>query len=147
MKLNYAPSTNFRTRSLATLHGESDILTLSGMSIFWTVIETALRPLSTTTRVVGAYEDQLMYLLIFFLKKSSFMSWETMQLINSGELFNTFSGLFLSSSNSGIQLFREGEGFIKEEEKPLPSNELQRRVWLLFEYPESSQHARSDKIS
>ena len=38
--------------------------------------------------------------------------------------------------------FREDEGFIKEEEKPLPTNDLQRKVWLLFEYPESSQHAR-----
>lgn len=37
---------------------------------------------------------------------------------------------------------REDEGFIKEEEKPLPSNENQRKVWLLFEYPESSQAAR-----
>ncbi|XP_055619425.1 potassium voltage-gated channel protein Shaker isoform X3 [Toxorhynchites rutilus septentrionalis] len=36
----------------------------------------------------------------------------------------------------------EDEGFIKEEEKPLPSNENQRKVWLLFEYPESSQAAR-----
>ncbi|KAK0176592.1 hypothetical protein PV328_000711 [Microctonus aethiopoides] len=39
--------------------------------------------------------------------------------------------------------FREDEGFIKEEEKPLPSHELQRKVWLLFEYPESSQGART----
>ncbi|KAL7646303.1 UNVERIFIED_CONTAM: hypothetical protein RMT77_003212 [Armadillidium vulgare] len=38
--------------------------------------------------------------------------------------------------------FREDEGFIKEEERPLPDNELQRKVWLLFEYPESSQNAR-----
>ncbi|KAJ8942433.1 hypothetical protein NQ318_006236 [Aromia moschata] len=38
--------------------------------------------------------------------------------------------------------FREDEGFIKEEEKPLPSHEFQRNVWLLFEYPESSQAAR-----
>ena len=38
--------------------------------------------------------------------------------------------------------YREDEGFIKEEEKPLPTNDLQRKVWLLFEYPESSQHAR-----
>lgn len=37
---------------------------------------------------------------------------------------------------------REDEGFIKEEEKPLPTNENQRKVWLLFEYPESSQAAR-----
>ncbi|XP_075546981.1 potassium voltage-gated channel protein Shaker isoform X2 [Dermacentor variabilis] len=38
--------------------------------------------------------------------------------------------------------FREDEGFIKEEERPLPGRDLQRRVWLLFEYPESSQAAR-----
>lgn len=37
---------------------------------------------------------------------------------------------------------REDEGFIKEEEKPLPDHEFQRNVWLLFEYPESSQAAR-----
>ncbi|XP_077560241.1 potassium voltage-gated channel protein Shaker isoform X1 [Haemaphysalis longicornis] len=38
--------------------------------------------------------------------------------------------------------FREDEGFIKEEERPLPGRDLQRRIWLLFEYPESSQAAR-----
>jgi potassium voltage-gated channel Shaker-related subfamily A protein len=38
--------------------------------------------------------------------------------------------------------FREDEGFIKEEEKPLPDSLFQRKVWLLFEYPESSQQAR-----
>ena len=38
--------------------------------------------------------------------------------------------------------YREDEGFIKEEEKPLPENENQKKVWLLFEYPESSQAAR-----
>jgi len=37
---------------------------------------------------------------------------------------------------------REDEGFIKEEERPLPENENQKKVWLLFEYPESSQAAR-----
>lgn len=39
--------------------------------------------------------------------------------------------------------FREDEGFIKEEEKPLPSSPLQRKIWLLFEYPESSSKARA----
>ncbi|KAF2346944.1 Potassium channel tetramerization-type BTB domain, partial [Trinorchestia longiramus] len=38
--------------------------------------------------------------------------------------------------------FKENEGFIKEEERPLPDNEFQRKVWLLFEFPESSQNAR-----
>ena len=37
---------------------------------------------------------------------------------------------------------REDEGFIKEEERPLPEKEWKRKVWLLFEYPESSQAAR-----
>lgn len=41
-----------------------------------------------------------------------------------------------------LKTHREDEGFIKEEEKPLPTNENQRKVWLLFEYPESSQAAR-----
>lgn len=41
-----------------------------------------------------------------------------------------------------LETHREDEGFIKEEEKPLPDNENQRKVWLLFEYPESSQAAR-----
>ena len=41
-----------------------------------------------------------------------------------------------------IEKYREDEGFIKEEEKLLPENEFQRRVWLLFEYPESSMAAR-----
>lgn len=38
--------------------------------------------------------------------------------------------------------FKEDEGFIKEEERPLPENELQRKIWLLMEYPESSSFAR-----
>lgn len=41
-----------------------------------------------------------------------------------------------------IDRFKEDEGFPKEEERPLPTNELQRRIWMLFEYPESSGGAR-----
>lgn len=48
----------------------------------------------------------------------------------------------ISCSNYNKHAHREDEGFIKEEEKPLPTNENQRKVWLLFEYPESSQAAR-----
>jgi potassium voltage-gated channel Shaker-related subfamily A protein len=33
-------------------------------------------------------------------------------------------------------------GFIKEEERILPTNEFQRKAWLMFEYPETSQWAR-----
>ena len=49
---------------------------------------------------------------------------------------------FYELGEEAIEKYREDEGFIKEEEKPLPKNEFQRRVWLLFEYPESSTAAR-----
>ncbi|XP_037027292.1 potassium voltage-gated channel protein Shaker isoform X4 [Bradysia coprophila] len=49
---------------------------------------------------------------------------------------------FYELGEQAVNKFREDEGFIKEEEKPLPANENQRKVWLLFEYPESSQAAR-----
>uniref|UniRef100_A0A3P9K435 Potassium voltage-gated channel, shaker-related subfamily, member 1b n=1 Tax=Oryzias latipes TaxID=8090 RepID=A0A3P9K435_ORYLA len=45
-----------------------------------------------------------------------------------------------------IENFKEDEGFIKEEERPLPEHEFQRQVWLLFEYPESSGPARGIAI-
>ncbi|XP_037551759.1 potassium voltage-gated channel subfamily A member 2-like [Nematolebias whitei] len=45
-----------------------------------------------------------------------------------------------------IENFKEDEGFIKEEEKPLPQNQFQCQVWLLFEYPESSGPARAIAI-
>ncbi|XP_075900141.1 potassium voltage-gated channel subfamily A member 1 [Nelusetta ayraudi] len=45
-----------------------------------------------------------------------------------------------------IENFREDEGFIQEEERPLPEGEFQRQVWLLFEYPESSGPARGIAI-
>ncbi|XP_026180706.1 potassium voltage-gated channel subfamily A member 7 [Mastacembelus armatus] len=41
-----------------------------------------------------------------------------------------------------IDRFKEDEGFPKEEVRPLPTNKLQRRLWMLFEYPESSSGAR-----
>ncbi|XP_015795593.1 potassium voltage-gated channel subfamily A member 2 isoform X2 [Tetranychus urticae] len=49
---------------------------------------------------------------------------------------------FFELGDAAFNKFREDEGYVKEEEKPLPINELQRKVWLLFEYPESSQAAR-----
>ncbi|KAF4517201.1 hypothetical protein B566_EDAN007908 [Ephemera danica] len=50
--------------------------------------------------------------------------------------------MLTSIDNELTVCYREDEGFIKEEEKPLPDHEFQRKVWLLFEYPESSQAAR-----
>ena len=45
-----------------------------------------------------------------------------------------------------MEKFREDEGFIREEERPLPDNDFQRQVWLLFEHPESSGPARGIAI-
>ncbi|XP_054382702.1 potassium voltage-gated channel subfamily A member 1 isoform X2 [Pongo abelii] len=49
---------------------------------------------------------------------------------------------FYELGEEAMEKFREDEGFIKEEERPLPEKEYQRQVWLLFEYPESSGPAR-----
>ncbi|XP_030591622.1 potassium voltage-gated channel subfamily A member 7 [Archocentrus centrarchus] len=41
-----------------------------------------------------------------------------------------------------IDRFKEDEGFPKEEERPLPEKKWQQKIWMLFEYPESSSGAR-----
>ncbi|CAH8537079.1 unnamed protein product [Heterobilharzia americana] len=41
-----------------------------------------------------------------------------------------------------FERYREDEGFTKEDVHILPKNKFQRKVWLLFEYPESSTAAR-----
>ncbi|XP_040834939.1 potassium voltage-gated channel subfamily A member 5 [Ochotona curzoniae] len=53
---------------------------------------------------------------------------------------------FYQLGDEAMERFREDEGFIKEEERPLPRNEFQRQVWLIFEYPESSGSARAIAI-
>ncbi|XP_046878853.1 potassium voltage-gated channel subfamily A member 1 [Hypomesus transpacificus] len=53
---------------------------------------------------------------------------------------------FYQLGEEAMERFREDEGFIKEEEKPLPVNEFQKQVWLIFEYPESSSPARGIAI-
>ncbi|KAJ1165171.1 hypothetical protein NDU88_005600 [Pleurodeles waltl] len=53
---------------------------------------------------------------------------------------------FYELGEEAMERFREDEGFLKEEEKPLPQNEFQRQVWLIFEYPESSSSARGIAI-
>ncbi|KAM9494200.1 potassium voltage-gated channel subfamily A member 1 [Clarias gariepinus] len=49
---------------------------------------------------------------------------------------------FYELGDEAMMKFREDEGFVKEEEKPLPEDEFKRQIWLLFEYPESSSPAR-----
>ncbi|KAJ8373099.1 hypothetical protein AAFF_G00271040 [Aldrovandia affinis] len=49
---------------------------------------------------------------------------------------------FYELGSDAMEQFREDEGFIKDVEVPLPTNEMHRQFWLLFEYPESSNAAR-----
>ncbi|KAI3378765.1 hypothetical protein SNEBB_010402 [Seison nebaliae] len=49
---------------------------------------------------------------------------------------------FFELGEDAYNKFREDEGFIKEKERALPKNEMQRNIWLLFEYPETSHGAR-----
>ncbi|KAI4902972.1 hypothetical protein NFI96_000537 [Prochilodus magdalenae] len=51
--------------------------------------------------------------------------------------------VFYRLGHEVMEQFREDEGFIKEPEPQLPTSELHRQFWLLFEYPESSSAARS----
>lgn len=50
--------------------------------------------------------------------------------------------IFYELGQEAMDQFREEEGFIKDVEIPLPSNEFHKQFWLLFEYPESSNAAR-----
>ncbi|XP_076816412.1 potassium voltage-gated channel subfamily A member 1-like isoform X1 [Clavelina lepadiformis] len=49
---------------------------------------------------------------------------------------------FYQLGDEAIEKFKNEEGFIKVKQKPLPTSEPQRSIWLLFEYPESSPAAR-----
>ncbi|XP_070846047.1 potassium voltage-gated channel subfamily A member 7-like [Chaetodon trifascialis] len=50
--------------------------------------------------------------------------------------------LFYELGEEIMNRFKDDEGFPKEEASPLPSNEIQKRLWMLFEHPESSSGAR-----
>lgn len=49
---------------------------------------------------------------------------------------------FYELGDEAIEKYRSEEGYIKEEERPMPTNALQRRIWQLVEYPETSLAAR-----
>ncbi|KAJ3596504.1 hypothetical protein NHX12_002911 [Muraenolepis orangiensis] len=53
---------------------------------------------------------------------------------------------FYEIEDGAIENFKDDEGLMREEERPLPDNDYQRQVWLLFEYPESSGPARINAI-
>ncbi|XP_061561952.1 potassium voltage-gated channel subfamily A member 7-like [Phycodurus eques] len=50
--------------------------------------------------------------------------------------------MFYELGEDIMNRFKDDEGFSKEEERPLPSNETQKKLWMLFEHPESSSAAR-----
>ncbi|XP_021963697.2 potassium voltage-gated channel subfamily A member 7 [Folsomia candida] len=49
---------------------------------------------------------------------------------------------FYDLGATAIERYKNDEGFLAEEEKRLPKNLLQRKLWLLLEFPESSFQAR-----
>jgi hypothetical protein len=49
---------------------------------------------------------------------------------------------FYGLSENVLEVYREEEGIMKDDDKPLPKNLLQRKLWLLMEYPESSKQAK-----
>lgn len=50
--------------------------------------------------------------------------------------------IFYELGEEIMNRFKEDEGFPKEEATPLPTNHIQKRLWMLFEHPESSSGAR-----
>ncbi|XP_072306343.1 potassium voltage-gated channel subfamily A member 10 [Eucyclogobius newberryi] len=50
--------------------------------------------------------------------------------------------IFYELGSDAMEQFREDEGFIKDSEVPLPTHDIKKQFWLLFEYPESSNAAR-----
>ncbi|XP_062969618.1 potassium voltage-gated channel subfamily A member 5 [Cynocephalus volans] len=53
---------------------------------------------------------------------------------------------FYQLGDEALARFREDEGCLGDEQKPLPRSQFQRQVWLIFEYPESSGPARAVAI-
>uniref|UniRef100_A0A3Q4AEA9 BTB domain-containing protein n=1 Tax=Mola mola TaxID=94237 RepID=A0A3Q4AEA9_MOLML len=50
--------------------------------------------------------------------------------------------IFYELGEEIMNRFKEDEGFPKEEANQLPTNKIQKRLWMLFEHPESSSGAR-----
>ncbi|XP_068122270.1 potassium voltage-gated channel subfamily A member 10 [Hyperolius riggenbachi] len=50
--------------------------------------------------------------------------------------------VFYELGSEALDQFRDDEGFLKDPEIPLPTNDYHKQFWLLFEYPESSSAAR-----
>ncbi|ESO02181.1 hypothetical protein HELRODRAFT_121337, partial [Helobdella robusta] len=49
---------------------------------------------------------------------------------------------FYELDDQAVQQYLDDEGYVKPTPRPLPTNKFKRKLWLLFEYPESSMAAR-----
>ncbi len=110
------------------------------MNIFLIEIDQVLMLFFIIINPMVDFDDQIMYQLV---KKN-----ENEQKKNENNYFlfslDVFTEeiKFFELGEDAFNKFREDEGFIKEEERILPKKDVQRKVWLLFEYPETSQWAR-----
>ena len=94
-------------------------------------------PSCTIINRTGDFDDLIMYPSV----KHSIKSNEGLRLASVLDVF-TEEIKFFELGEDAFNKFREDEGFIKEEERILPKKDVQRKIWLLFEYPETSQWAR-----
>lgn len=63
------------------------------------------------------------------------------RLIDGGQVFCD-EIRFYELGDSALDKYRADEGYTKHKKRPMPTNALQRRIWQLVEYPESSLAAR-----
>lgn len=106
------------------------------MSISSIEIDQVSMRFSTTINPMVDFDDQIMFRLVTTKEKLIHGPW-----LLSLDVF-TEEIKFFELGEDAFNKFREDEGFIKEEERILPKKEVQRKIWLLFEYPETSQWAR-----
>ena len=107
------------------------------MNIFSIEIDQVLTPFYIIINQMVDFDGQIMYQLV--RKRSNNMTY--IHNYFSSDVF-TEEIKFFELGEDAFNKFREDEGFIKEEERILPKKEFQRKFWLLFEYPETSQWAR-----
>ncbi len=107
------------------------------MNIFLIEIDQVLMLYFIIINLMVDFDDQIMYQLV--KNKISFL--KRIFVLFCLDIF-TEEIKFFELGEDAFNKFREDEGFIKEDERILPKKDVQRKVWLLFEYPETSQWAR-----
>ncbi len=107
------------------------------MNIFLIEIDQVLMLFFIIINQMVDLDDQIMYLSV--KSRQEILSKERIDFIS--DVF-TEEIKFFELGEDAFNKFREDEGFIKEEERILPKPDVQRKIWLLFEYPETSNWAR-----